>query len=82
MSDQRADRIAKLEKLRAIGVDGYGSRFVNVTPAGDIRAAAERLSIAPGSISEAPEAQFRSAGRIALSRDTGKLISLTVRDWS
>lgn len=82
MSDQRADRIAKLERTRALGVDGYGSRFVDVTSCADIRAASEALSIEPGTINESPDGRFRAAGRIALSRDTGKLIFLTVRDWS
>lgn len=82
MSDQRADRIAKLEKIRALGESGYGSRFVHVSQSAEIRTAAERLALEPGSICELPEGRFRAAGRVALSRDTGKLIFLTVRDWS
>jgi hypothetical protein len=32
MSDQITDRKAKLDKIRALGVDPYGGRFTGVTP--------------------------------------------------
>jgi len=80
MSDQIQDRRAKLARLRELGVDPYGSRFTGVTANRDIRALAERLPIEAGQILDAPKARLRAAGRVALLRDTGKLIFLTVRD--
>jgi lysyl-tRNA synthetase class 2 len=82
MSDQITDRKAKLDKIRALGVDPYGTRFPNVTPHADIRAAAEGLSLEVGQISEEPAARYRAAGRIVLYRDIGSLIFMTVRDRS
>ncbi len=82
MSDQIDDRKAKLARLVELGVDPYGSRFPDVTPVRDIRAAAEALNVETGQILERPEAAFRSAGRVVLYRDIGKLIFLTVRDQS
>ena len=80
MSDQIEDRKAKLEKIRALGVDPYGGRFPGVTSNGELQAAAERLDIAAEQICPGPEAAFRAAGRVALYRAFGNLIFLTVRD--
>lgn len=82
MSDQVQDRKAKLERLRALGVDPYGARFPDVTANDALRAAGERLAIDAGQIVETEDGRFRAAGRISLLRDTGKLIFLTVRDWT
>jgi len=82
MSDQIQDRQAKLEKVRALGVDGYGSRFTNITRNGDIRTRAEAMNLAAGTTHDAPDGRFRAAGRVQLFRDTGKLIFMTVRDWT
>jgi lysyl-tRNA synthetase, class II len=80
MSDQISDRRAKLEKIRALGVDPYGGRYTDVTANAEIRAAAEKLPLEHGQICEAAEAHFRAAGRVVLYRDIGSLIFLTVRD--
>ena len=82
MSDQIADRKAKLEKIRDLGVDPYGGRFVGVTKNAEIRAAAERMEIAEGQVLESDEATFTAAGRIVLYRAFGNLIFITVRDWT
>ncbi len=82
MSDQIQDRRAKLEKIRALGLDPYGGRFPGATHHAAIRTASDRLSIEPGQIAEQDDATFRAAGRITLLRDTGKLIFMTVRDQS
>ncbi len=85
MSDQIQDRKAKLAAARALGADPYGSRFTGVVANGAIRAAGESLGIEPGQILDAASgrpAAFRAAGRVALFRDTGKLIFMTVRDWT
>ncbi len=82
MSDQIADRKAKLEKIRALGVDPYGGRFTGVTRNAQIRAAAEKMDIADGQVREGTEATFTAAGRVVLHRPFGNLIFLTVRDWT
>jgi len=80
MNDQREDRIVKLEKIKALGVDPYGERFSGLTPHADIRAAGEGMSIEQGQILDADEAEFIAAGRVTLNRAFGNLIFLTVRD--
>ncbi len=82
MSDQIVDRKAKLEKLRALGVNPFGARFTGVTPNAEIRAAAEKLDLQPGQVCEDEAARFRAAGRLVLYRDIGSLIFMTVRDWT
>jgi lysyl-tRNA synthetase class 2 len=82
MSDQIADRHTKLEKIRSLGVDPYGGRFPGATPHAAIRAAGEKLGLAPGQITAGEEGRFRAAGRVVLYRDIGSLIFLTVRDWT
>lgn len=82
MSDQTQERRAKLQKMAEAGVDAYGSRFTRITKSADLRSAADRLGLEPGQISDSPDARFRSAGRLHLLRDTGKLIFATIRDWT
>ncbi len=83
MSDQRQERIAKLDQLRTLGVDPYGGRFDGATSNADLRAAGERLDLEPGVTPEpTPENTFRAAGRVVLQRAFGNLIFLTIRDRS
>ncbi|MFQ5807572.1 MAG: lysine--tRNA ligase, partial [Phycisphaerae bacterium] len=82
MSDQIADRKAKLERIRALGVDPYGGRFTGVVRNADIRADAEKLNLEAGQVSEEERATFKAAGRVVLHRDIGSLIFMTVRDWT
>jgi lysyl-tRNA synthetase class 2 len=64
-------RLERLEKIRQLGIDPYGSRFDNVEAAASIR----------GRYQDNVEGQkARAAGRIVLLRDIGKLIFLTIRD--
>ncbi|MHC4131627.1 MAG: lysine--tRNA ligase [Planctomycetota bacterium] len=66
-------RKEKLTRLRELGIDPYGSRYDNTQAAEDIK----------NNFCEGDENQrVRCAGRIVLLRDIGKLIFLTVRDWS
>ncbi|MGD8453000.1 MAG: lysine--tRNA ligase [Phycisphaerae bacterium] len=80
MSDQITDRKAKLDKLRDLGVDPYGTRYEGVTRVAAVRAAADGFEIPAGEILDGPQATFRLAGRVVLHRDIGSLIFLTVRD--
>lgn len=82
MSDQIDDRKSKLTKVRELGADPYGSRFTGVSGNAPIRAFGEQANIQPGQIAESVDATFRAAGRVHLLRDTGKLIFITVRDWT
>ncbi len=77
---QMDDRRIKLARLRELGVDPYGARFENVTPAAAARARAEQLGIRPEQMWS--DERFRLAGRIVLLRQFGNLFFLTLRDDS
>ena len=80
MSDQIQDRKIKLGRAREIGTDPYGSRFVEVVSNADLRRRGDAAGIEPGQTAAAEP--MRAAGRVHLFRDTGKLIFVTVRDWT
>jgi len=66
-------RRQKLSEIRRMGLDPYGGRYDDTTPATEIKSGYK----------ESHESQrARCAGRIVLLRDIGKLIFITVRDWS
>ncbi len=66
-------RHRKLEQIRQLGIDPYGCRYDGAEPAADIRARYK-----DGDDSQ----RARCAGRIVLLRDIGKLIFITLRDWT
>ncbi|MDD5458743.1 MAG: lysine--tRNA ligase [Phycisphaerae bacterium] len=66
-------RAAKLEKIREMGIDPYGGRFECAEAAADIKA---------GYVDEKEGQTAKTAGRIVLLRDIGKLIFITLRDSS
>jgi len=66
-------RRKKLSKIRELGLDPYGGRYDRVESAADIKARFK---------ADRDNQQVRCAGRIVLLRDIGKLIFLTVRDWT
>ncbi len=66
-------RREKLAKLRELGADPFGQRFDNT----------ESLSVIKSRYNPENEEQtVRGAGRIVLHRDIGKLIFITLRDWT
>ncbi|MDY7009991.1 MAG: lysine--tRNA ligase [Planctomycetota bacterium] len=65
------DRLASLEKIRALGIDPYGGRYDSAEPVAEILA---RFS--EGDESQAADA----AGRLVLIRPMGKLIFAHIRD--
>ena len=66
-------RQEKLSQVKELGLDPYGFRYENVEPAEAIRAR----------FKDGDESQrARTAGRIVLLRDIGKLIFITLRDRS
>jgi lysyl-tRNA synthetase class 2 len=63
-------RQEKLTRIKELGIEPYGSRFGGTEAAEDIK----------GRFKEGQQA--RCAGRIVLLRDIGKLVFVTLRDWS
>jgi lysyl-tRNA synthetase class 2 len=78
MQDAKQDKFEqqrqeKLSRIRQLGVDPYGQRYDGVEPAENIK----------GRFVDGDESQqAKCAGRIVLLRDIGKLIFITLRDWS
>ena len=66
-------RQEKLSRIKELGIDPYGGRYDGTESAEDIK---HRFK-------DGDETQrARCAGRIVLLRDIGKLIFITLRDWS
>jgi lysyl-tRNA synthetase class 2 len=72
-----AVRRAKLDRLRADGVDPFPPSFPGVTPAADIRAAHEGLEAG-----EETDHAYRVAGRLTQRRGQGKMAFLDLVDRS
>jgi len=75
--EQTRVRLAKLDALRADGVDPYPPGFTRTRGCGEVRAAYTRL--APDT---ATGDKVAVAGRVVLLRDHGRLWFATLRDWS
>jgi lysyl-tRNA synthetase class 2 len=76
ISEYERERRAKLQKLRELGVDPYGSRIEGITPLAEIKA-----SYKP-EMGHDSGPSVKGAGRIVLKRDMGKLSFITLRDDS
>ncbi|MFC1738246.1 lysine--tRNA ligase [Planctomycetota bacterium] len=66
-------RRQKLARLKELGIDPYGGRYDDTEAAGDVK---QRFT------EDDKTQRARCAGRITLLRDIGKLIFITLRDWS
>jgi lysyl-tRNA synthetase class 2 len=82
-----ASRRDKLRKLEQLGVDPWGQRFDDHQPIAQIRARESEIAVeaAPPDAKQRPQQhgpKVRAAGRIVLQRPQGKLVFLTIRDWS
>lgn len=75
----KAQRLKKRDALIELGVDPYGTRFLDVSSSLSIRQEAEPLNIESGKRSAL---RARVAGRIMLLRLMGKLAFVTIRDRS
>ena len=73
MSTQQLDRAAKLAKLQALGADPYGRRFERSHSLHEARQLFEQ---------KGEGQQVAVAGRVMLQRGFGKLVFLTIRDWT
>jgi lysyl-tRNA synthetase, class II len=81
-----AARREKLRKLQELGVDPWGQRFDGHQAIAAIRAREGEITVEPAATDKQRPQQHgpkvRAAGRIVLQRPQGKLIFLTIRDWS
>jgi len=75
--EQARVRLAKLDTLRAAGIDPYPPGFARTHRCGLVRAA--HAGLAPDT---ATGERVAVAGRIVLLRDHGRLWFATMRDWS
>jgi lysyl-tRNA synthetase, class II len=75
---QFRDRMARVEKWRAAGVDPYGRRTDGLMPIGEARRLHKGVDVTPHDGGE----PAKVAGRIVLCRDIGKLIFITIQDWT
>jgi lysyl-tRNA synthetase class 2 len=83
-----AARRQKLERLRKLGHDPFGSRFDGRIPIGEIRKLETQIfrstSATPTGGEESVEhgPRVRAAGRILLQRRAGKIVFLDIWDWT
>lgn len=66
-------RKEKLSRIKEMGIDPYGGKYEGTESAADIKG---------GFVEDDDSQQAKCAGRIVLLRDIGKLIFITLRDWS
>jgi len=67
----QADRQAKLEKIRQLGIDPYGGRYDSAQPIGEVLSRYD---------DDGQDQRADAAGRLILIRDMGKLIFAHLRD--
>lgn len=67
------NRLEKMQRIQALGIDPWGQRFDNAQPIQAIR------TLPPDA---EPRHRVRTVGRIVLRRQAGKLHFLEIRDWS
>ncbi|MEK7994240.1 MAG: lysine--tRNA ligase [Planctomycetota bacterium] len=73
VSKLEQQRQEKLSRLKELGIEPHGNRYEGAEPAEEIKARFKE---------DDPAQQANCAGRIALLRDIGKLIFITLRDRS
>ncbi len=73
ISKLEQQRLEKLARIKELGIDPYGGKYEGVEPAEDIKSRFKE-----GDQTQ----QAKTAGRIVLLRDIGKLIFITLRDRS
>ena len=75
-------RQEKLSRIKELGIDPYGGRYDGAELAEDIRNRPCMREAENGDIVSGEGSKAKCAGRIVLLRDIGKLIFITLRDWS
>lgn len=89
-STETLDRIRKLERIRALGVNPFATKFDITNPLGNILSKyPSSIDIASGAKSEfravediisAPKSEVALAGRVMLHRSFGKICFATISD--
>jgi lysyl-tRNA synthetase class 2 len=83
ISKLQEQRQRKLEQMRQLGIDPYGCRYSEAESAADIRARYKDGDDSAFADATADRSQRACCtGRIVLLRDIGKLIFITLRDWT
>ena len=75
---QYRDRVTRLEKWQAAAVDPFGQRTDGLVAISKARAVHKGIDVTPHDGAEV----VKVAGRIVLLRDIGKLIFITIQDWT
>ncbi|MGB2806577.1 MAG: lysine--tRNA ligase [Sedimentisphaerales bacterium] len=75
-------RQEKLSQIKELGIEPYGGRYDGAELAEDIKGRPCLREAEKGGIIAGEEGKAKCAGRIVLLRDIGKLIFITLRDWS
>ncbi len=75
-------RQEKLSRIKELGIEPYGGRYDGAELAEDIKHRPCLRSAEKGNIVDGEPGKAKCAGRIVLLRDIGKLIFITLRDWS
>ncbi len=75
-------RQEKLSRIKELGIEPYGGRYDGAELAEDIKGRPCLCEAEKGGIIAGEEGKAKCAGRIVLLRDIGKLIFITLRDWS
>src|SRR5213080_1254206 len=75
IDDLEANRLDKLRRIEALGVDPWGSRF-------DGRITINELLKLPSDLQEGERPRVRIAGRVVSRRDGGKVFFLDIKDCS
>lgn len=78
VQDLESVRREKLERIAALGVDPWGSRFDGHVPI----AKARETALPDPADAAAAAPRVRVAGRVMLRRGQGKVVFLTIRDWT
>jgi lysyl-tRNA synthetase, class II len=75
---QYHDRLARLEKWQALGVDPFGQRTDGIVPISAARALHKGAEVTPHDGADV----VKVAGRIVLLRNSGSLFFITIQDWT
>src|SRR4051812_25901058 len=75
---QYHDRVTRMQKWQAAGIDPFGGRIDELMRTAAARALHKGVDATPHDGGE----PAKVAGRIVLLRDIGKLIFITIQDWT
>lgn len=79
-STESLDRIARLERMRSLGVDPYASTFSSHSSIRDVNILTEQGTRPIADIIASPHSSLSIAGRVMLHRSFGKICFMTLSD--